>query len=136
MRIFFSRWIQPIHQWVAQMWLYLGPSCPYRPFSEELGEVEINIRIYKVLDHGADPNLGANPTPLREGVDITRVSPFAFTFGTLRSLIRSLSMCPVAGPCICSHRTTGRRGGGVTLPKDTMKREVNRAHDEKPRVRK
>jgi hypothetical protein len=45
------------------MWLYPGPRCPDRPFSDELGEVEVNTRIRNVLDHGADLNPGAGPTP-------------------------------------------------------------------------
>jgi hypothetical protein len=62
------------------MWMYPRPSCPNHPFSEELGEVEINTRIHRVHDHGADLNLGVDPTHIREGVDNTRVSLSAFTF--------------------------------------------------------
>jgi hypothetical protein len=51
------------------MWLYPGSSCYDHPFFEELGDVEINTRIHKVLAHGAEMNLGADPTSLREGVD-------------------------------------------------------------------
>jgi hypothetical protein len=69
------------------MWMYLGPSYPDRSFSEELGDAEINTRIHKVPAHGVDLNPGASPAPLREGVDNTRVSLFAFTFGNLRNLI-------------------------------------------------
>jgi hypothetical protein len=56
------------------MWLYPGPSCLNRFFSEELSEAEINTQIHKVLDHGANLNPGAGLAPLREGVAITRVS--------------------------------------------------------------
>jgi hypothetical protein len=51
------------------MWLYPGPSCPDRPFSEELNDMEINTRIRGILAHGADLNFGLGPIPLREGVD-------------------------------------------------------------------
>jgi hypothetical protein len=108
------------------MWLYPGPSCLDHPFSKELGEVEINTQIYKVLAHGVDPNPGASPTPLREGVDSTRVSPFAFTFGGLCSLIHSLSSRPSVGSHVCSQCATG-----VTIPEDAAKREANRACDKK-----
>jgi hypothetical protein len=57
------------------MWMYLGPSCLHRPFSEELGDAEINTWIHRVLALGTDVNLRAGPTPLREGVDNTWVSP-------------------------------------------------------------
>jgi hypothetical protein len=53
------------------MWLYPGPCCLDHSLSEELGDAEINIRIHKVLDHGADLNPGAGPAPLREGVTST-----------------------------------------------------------------
>jgi hypothetical protein len=49
--------------------MYPGPSCPNRPFSKELDDVEINTGIHKVLAHGADLNPRANPAPLREGVE-------------------------------------------------------------------
>jgi hypothetical protein len=38
--------------------------------------VEINTRIHKALDHGANPDLGAGPAPLQEGVASTRVNLF------------------------------------------------------------
>jgi hypothetical protein len=69
------------------MWMYPRPSCPDHPFSEELGDAKINIWIHKVLVHGADLNVGVDPAPLREGVDSTRVSLFAFAFGSLRGLV-------------------------------------------------
>jgi hypothetical protein len=65
------------------MWMYLGPSCLDRPFSDQLRDVEINTWIHKVLAHGADLNPRASPTPLREGVDNTRVSPFTSVLGSL-----------------------------------------------------
>jgi hypothetical protein len=49
--------------------MYLGPSCPDRPFSAELGDTEGNTRIQGVLTHGAELNIGSGQVPLREGVD-------------------------------------------------------------------
>jgi hypothetical protein len=69
MRTFFSRWVQPLRQDEKTMWMYHGPSCPNRPFSNELGDMEINNRIRGVLSHGEDLNLGSGPIPLKEGVD-------------------------------------------------------------------
>jgi hypothetical protein len=40
------------------MWLHPGPSDPDRSFPDELSEVEINTRILKVLNHGANLNTG------------------------------------------------------------------------------
>jgi hypothetical protein len=51
------------------MWMYLGPSCLDRPFSEELGDTEINTRIRRVLAHGVVLSLGTGPASLREGVN-------------------------------------------------------------------
>jgi hypothetical protein len=65
------------------MWMYSGPSCPDRPFSEELGDTEINTWVHGVLDHGAVLNLGTSPISLREGVDSPWVSPLGPTFGYL-----------------------------------------------------
>jgi hypothetical protein len=82
LRTFFSHWIQPLYQQEMTMWMYLGPSCPDRPFSE-LGDTEINTRIHGVLAHGAVLNLGPGLVPLREGVDIPWVSPLKPAFGCL-----------------------------------------------------
>jgi hypothetical protein len=73
------------------MWLYPRPSCPDHSFSEELSDVEINTRIHKVLDHGADLNPRAGPAPLGEGVASTQDSLFRSVFGNLRDCILSLS---------------------------------------------
>jgi hypothetical protein len=72
----FGHRIQPLQQWVTKMWLCLGPSCPDRTFFEELSNAEINTRIFMVLDHGENLNPKASPTPLIEGVVITRVGLF------------------------------------------------------------
>jgi hypothetical protein len=69
LRTFFSHWVQPLHQREMTMWMYSGPSCHDRPFSEELGDTEINTWVHGVLDHGAVLNLGTSPIPLGEGVD-------------------------------------------------------------------
>jgi hypothetical protein len=49
--------------------MYLGPSSPDRPFSKELGDMEINTPICGVLAHGVILNLGTGSTPLRDRVD-------------------------------------------------------------------
>jgi hypothetical protein len=46
----------------------------------------------------------ASPTLLREGVDSTKVSPFAFTFGGLHNLIHSPRSCPFVGSHVFSQR--------------------------------
>jgi hypothetical protein len=115
------------------MWMYRGPSCPDCPFSEELGDAEINTCIHRVLAHGVILNPRAGPTPLREGVDGTRVSLFAFTFGNLRNLICLWHLCMPAGPCVFSQCTTGE---GVTLYEDAVRREANRALNELLRERR
>jgi hypothetical protein len=56
--------------------VYPGPCDPDRSFSEELSEGEVKKWILKVLDQGANLNLGAGPVPLRERVTSTRVSTF------------------------------------------------------------
>jgi hypothetical protein len=58
------------------LWLYPGSSCFEDSFSKKLSVVEINIRIHMVLDHVANLNPEAGPTPLREGVVSTKVSLF------------------------------------------------------------
>jgi hypothetical protein len=82
------------------MWLYLGPSCPDRPFSIELGDTVINTRIRGVLAHGADLNLGSGLIPLREVVDNLWVSSLGLSFG---SLCRFLFLIV----CIFLHRIPG-----------------------------
>jgi hypothetical protein len=104
LRTFFSRRVQPLRQRVTQMWLYPRPSCPDHPFFEELGNAENNTRIYKVLAYGVGLNPVAGPTPLREGIDSTRVCPLAFAFG---NLIHSLRSCPFVGCRVCSQHATG-----------------------------
>jgi hypothetical protein len=98
------------------------PSCPNHPFSEELSNAEINTCIHRVLTHGVNLNPGAGPTPLREVVDSTRVSLFAFAFGNLCNLICSWHSHPPIGSCVFSQCTMG-----VTLPEDAARREVNHA---------
>jgi hypothetical protein len=75
LQTFFSHRVQPLHQQVTTMWMYSGTSCPNHPFSEELGDMEINSRIHRVFAPGADSNSGVGPAPLRAGVDSIWVSP-------------------------------------------------------------
>jgi hypothetical protein len=69
------------------MWMYPEPSCPDRPFYKELGDIDINTWIHRVFAHGDDPNPRAGPTPLRGGVNNTRVSLLVFVLGSLCNLI-------------------------------------------------
>jgi hypothetical protein len=89
MQTFFSHRIQMLRQQVIKMWLYTRPSCPDRYFSKVLSDVEINTRIHKVLDHGADLNPRVGPATLREGVTNTSVSLFISIFGSLHDYILS-----------------------------------------------
>jgi hypothetical protein len=77
---FFSCCVQPLRQREITIWIYLGPSCPDRPFSVELDDMEINTRIRWVLAHGADQNFGSGLVPLREGVLSPCVSLLELTF--------------------------------------------------------
>jgi hypothetical protein len=58
LQTYFGHRIQLLHQQATKMWLYPRPSYHDHPFSEELGDVEINTQIHKVLAHGVDQNLG------------------------------------------------------------------------------
>jgi hypothetical protein len=126
LRMFFSRWIQPLHQRVTEMWMYTGLSCPDRSFSEELSEVVINTRMHKVLDHETNLNHRADPNPLREGVISTRVS-----------LLSSILVVCMILSCHRAHNLMqGLKGGrskprGVNLTKNAVKRAVNHARNEK-----
>jgi hypothetical protein len=120
MQTFFSRWVQPLRQQATTKWLYPGPSCPNYPFSDELGDAEVNTRIHKVLAHRADLNPGADPSPIH---------------------IHFLAVCAISS----SHhaRVLAQSLGytrsvpqGVTLPEDMAKQEVNCARNEKLRARK
>jgi hypothetical protein len=111
------------------IWMFLGPSYPDRPFSEKLGDAEINTQIHRVLAHGVDLNPGASLTPLMEVVDSTRVTVFAFTSDSLCHLISSwLSRLPI-GSCIYSHAPRG-----VTLPENAPRREANHAYNKRLRA--
>jgi hypothetical protein len=76
----FNHQVQSLCQREMTMWMYPRPSCPDHPFSEDLGDIEINTQIHWVLAHGAVLNLGAGPVPLSEGVGIPWVSPLGPTF--------------------------------------------------------
>jgi hypothetical protein len=56
------------------MWMYPGPSCPYRPSSEKLSVVKVKAWIHKVLDLWVNPTPGVGPVPLRRGIASVRVS--------------------------------------------------------------
>jgi hypothetical protein len=45
------------------MWMYMGSSCPDCPFSNELGDDEINTQIHRVLAPGPIQILGLVPLP-------------------------------------------------------------------------
>jgi hypothetical protein len=77
---FVSCHVPPLRQLEMTMCIYPGPSCLDRPFSAELGDMEINTQIWRVLAHGADLNFGSGPVPIREGVDKPWVSPLELTF--------------------------------------------------------
>jgi hypothetical protein len=67
-RTFVSHHVKPLRQQEITMWIYPRLSYPNCPFSTELDDTEINIRIQGVLAHGADQNFGSGPFPLGEGV--------------------------------------------------------------------
>jgi hypothetical protein len=88
------------------MWMYPGPSYPDRPFSTELGNVEINTWIRGVLAHRADLTFGSGPIPLTKGVDSPWLSPLEFTFIYLYQFLLLTTcafLCRVSGthaaPC-------------------------------------
>jgi hypothetical protein len=89
LRTFFSHRVQLLCQQASTMWMYSRPSCLGRPFSDMLGEMEINTWIHRALAHGVNLNPRAGPAPLREGVDNTKVSSFTFIFGSLCNLVCS-----------------------------------------------
>jgi hypothetical protein len=65
LRTFFSHQVQLLCQQASTMWMYPGPSCLGRPFSDKLGEAEINTRIHMALAHGVDLNPRAGPAPIK-----------------------------------------------------------------------
>jgi hypothetical protein len=65
------------------MWMDPGPSCPDHPFSKELGDRKVSTRVHGVHAHGAIPNLGTGPVPLREGIESPSVSLLGPTFDCL-----------------------------------------------------
>jgi hypothetical protein len=126
LQISFSHRIQSLRQRVIKMWLYSRKSCSDCSFSEELSDVNINTRIHKVLDHGADLNLGADPVPLGEGVASTRVSLFGSVFGSLHDFISHCARDFMQG---LGYAHSVMRS--VNLPENTAKREADRARNEK-----
>jgi hypothetical protein len=65
------------------MWMDPGPSCPDHPFSKELGDRKVSTHVHGVHAHGAIPNLGTGPVPLREGIESPSVSLLGPTFDCL-----------------------------------------------------
>jgi hypothetical protein len=66
--------------------------------------VEINIRIHKVLDLGANPDPRAGAAPFREGVASTRVclfQPILVAYAILSSY--RLSLCRVLEAPVANH---------------------------------
>jgi hypothetical protein len=88
--------------------------------------VEINTRMHKVLDHGANPNPEANPDPLREGVASTRFS----LFGSVSAAYAILSFHHARG---FVHDLGGTHSAlrGVNMPEDTVRWEANHACNDK-----
>jgi hypothetical protein len=74
LQTFVSPRIQPLRQRGMTIWMCPGPSYPDRPFSGELGDMEINSQIREVLAHGANLNFGSSLVPLREGIKSPWVS--------------------------------------------------------------
>jgi hypothetical protein len=127
LQTFFSRRVQPLPRQEVTMWMNLGPSCLDHPFSAELGDTEINTRIQGVLAHWANLNLSSGPVTLREGVDSPWVSLLGLAFGYLcLSMFLNVHMF--------LHRISGVLAafrGGVTLPRDVVRREVNRVYSKR-----
>jgi hypothetical protein len=116
------------------MWMYPGPSYPDRPFSTELGNVEINTRIRGVLAHRADLTFGSGPIPLTKGVDSPWLSPLEFTFIYLYQFLL-LNACAFLRRVPGTHAAP-REGGGFTLPEDVVRWEANHTHGERLWVRR
>jgi hypothetical protein len=81
------------------MWLYPWPRCPDHPFSDELGDAEVNTRICKVLDHGANLNPGASPAPWGKGLLASRLVYLhpSWQFVQFHPLIMLVILCKASG---------------------------------------
>jgi hypothetical protein len=64
---FFSYRVQPLRQRVMTMWMYPGPCCPDRPFSKELGDIDINTHIHRVFAHEVDLSPVVSPAHKEKG---------------------------------------------------------------------
>jgi hypothetical protein len=113
------------------MWLYPGPSSPDLPYFEELSTVEINTQMRKILDLGANPNSGAGPVPLQEGVASTKVS----MFGPILAAYAILSFNHTHS---LAHYLRGAhsKSQGANLPEDAVRWEANCASNEKTRAQR
>jgi hypothetical protein len=107
--------------------MYLEPSCPNHPFPEELGDTEINTRIFGVLAHGVVLNLGVNPIPLWEGVNSPWVCLLGHALGCLCHNHFSTYTCSCTWSRVCSQNPIG----GVTLLEDVARWEANRVYSER-----
>jgi hypothetical protein len=112
LQTFFRRQVQLLHQDEITMWMYPGPCCPDRPFNVELGDTEVNTRVHGVLSHGAVPDLGMGPIPLREGVDNPCVCPLRPSCGYLFQFW-FLNVCVIL--CRVLSMFTMPRGGSPYL---------------------
>jgi hypothetical protein len=90
------------------MRMYQGPSCPDHPFSVELGDTEINTRIWGILAHGAVMNIGSSLVPLTEGVESPWVSLLEIILVCLHQFLLLKTcvfvLCP--GSWVCTQHPT------------------------------
>jgi hypothetical protein len=96
--------------------MHPGLSCPDCPFSTELSNIGINIRIWGVPASRVDPNFGPGPIPLRERVDSLWVSLLGLAFNYLRQSPFPNVSTPVQG-----LRCTRSAPRGVSLPEDVTR---------------
>jgi hypothetical protein len=113
MQTFFSCQTQLLHQWAIRMWMYLGPSCPDYPFSEEFSDVEVNTQIHKALDHEDDLNPWASHAPMKEGVNVQHQSKSACIH--LWQFVQFGFLIVLKSAHRVSHMLTARHGGSHYL---------------------
>jgi hypothetical protein len=115
------------------MWTYLGPSCPARSFSTDLDNAEIDIRIRRILALRENRNYGPSSIPLRERIVISKVSPLELASARFVPISAFPNVCCAYAQGLgCVHSDPW----GVTLPEDVVRREANRADNERQRARK
>jgi hypothetical protein len=96
-----------------------------------LRDTEINTQILKVLDHGADLNLGVSPAPLRGGVASTMVSLFGPIL-VVRVISFSHHTCDFVEDLGAAHNAPR----GVSLPVYVVKWAMNHTINEGMRAQK